>query len=312
MDYLNRIYKKEDIENLITSSAEESINLEFKQAASLSLSDESKKREIAKDVSAMANSDGGLLIYGIEEKNHKACNTSFIDGNLITKEWLEQIINSRISRKIEGLIIDPIRFDENIQQTVYVVKIPSSINAPHMANDKKFYRRYNFQSVAMEEYEVRNLYNQKGKTSLIIKDPTINGSANIQSGNKIAQYIAKIEFNIENIGETIEELYKIEIKIPKVVAIPSGSNGGPLFEFLSRHENLYSIFSVPNSSPLFQNEYLTISSVSLKITPQNFQSIIDIPIGIKLYYSNGIETYDFNLSQYLQHNGKALNQADFQ
>ena len=34
--------------------------------------DDKKKAEIAKDVSAFANSDGGIILYGIEEQEHKA------------------------------------------------------------------------------------------------------------------------------------------------------------------------------------------------------------------------------------------------
>lgn len=57
-----------DLEYLITSEVEENIHLDYK--ASGALSKEPKKRqEITKDVSAFANSDGGIIIYGISEKN---------------------------------------------------------------------------------------------------------------------------------------------------------------------------------------------------------------------------------------------------
>ena len=48
----------------IDDGIEESLNLDYKDARSIAKSD-SKKREITKDVSAMANSDGGIIIYGI-------------------------------------------------------------------------------------------------------------------------------------------------------------------------------------------------------------------------------------------------------
>ena len=54
-------YQPEDINNLIESAAEESIHLDFKASGSLANQNESKK-EIAKDVSAFANSDGGIII----------------------------------------------------------------------------------------------------------------------------------------------------------------------------------------------------------------------------------------------------------
>jgi hypothetical protein len=40
---------------------------------------------------------------------------------------------------------------------LYVVCVPQSLRAPHMASDHRYYRRYNFQSVPMEDYEVRDV-----------------------------------------------------------------------------------------------------------------------------------------------------------
>ena len=54
------------LQNLITGEIEESLTLEYKSAEALDRSDY-KKKEITKDVSAMANAAGGLVISGISE-----------------------------------------------------------------------------------------------------------------------------------------------------------------------------------------------------------------------------------------------------
>jgi predicted HTH transcriptional regulator len=167
-----KIHKREDydiefIQSLIDNGVEESVNIDFKASGALS-KEEMKKKEISKDVSAFANSNGGIIVYGLSEKDHKADSFSFIDGNVYTKEWLEQIISTTIQRNIEGLKIFPIRNKGNIKETIYVVQVPESIDAPHINKDKKFYRRYDFQSVVMEEYEIRNLYGRKSKADLKI------------------------------------------------------------------------------------------------------------------------------------------------
>ena len=107
------IIKEEDINSLISLGVEESIDLEFKSSDSLKISDK-KKSELAKDISAFANSSGGIIIYGINEENHVASSISPIDGNIITKEWIEQVIQTRIHRKIEDLKIIPIRIGKDI------------------------------------------------------------------------------------------------------------------------------------------------------------------------------------------------------
>jgi hypothetical protein len=51
---------------LIRDKIEENFTLEYKSSGALAR-DEKSKREITKDVSAMANSAGGVLIYSLAE-----------------------------------------------------------------------------------------------------------------------------------------------------------------------------------------------------------------------------------------------------
>ena len=96
-------YTERDILSLIEGRVEESINLDFKSSDSIG-SEPSKKKELSKDISSFANSAGGVIIYGIQENNHVAESLSFIDGNIFTKEWIEQVIHSNIQRKIDGIL----------------------------------------------------------------------------------------------------------------------------------------------------------------------------------------------------------------
>jgi predicted HTH transcriptional regulator len=58
----------EDINVLIRSRTEESLTLEYKAAGALALTGKRDFRdEISKDVSSMANSAGGRIIYGVSE-----------------------------------------------------------------------------------------------------------------------------------------------------------------------------------------------------------------------------------------------------
>ena len=151
---------KDDLQALIDSKLQESITLDYKASDSLQNNDP-KKDEISKDVSAFANSAGGVIIYGIkeDEKGHFPEELDAgSDPAVISKEWLEQVISSRIQRRIDGIRIKPIWLDKNRPGKVaYVVIIPQSNRAPHQARDKKFYKRHNFASIPMEEYEVRDV-----------------------------------------------------------------------------------------------------------------------------------------------------------
>jgi len=153
-----------DIQNLILNQVEENIHLDYKAADALQKTD-GKKKEISKDISAFANSDGGIVVYGVKEftdptKKYLPEKTDPIDRNLISKEWLEQVINSNVSPRIDGIKITPISVESEKDKVIYVVEIPKS-NTAHQAGDQRYYKRFNFESVAMYDYEIRDVMNRK-------------------------------------------------------------------------------------------------------------------------------------------------------
>jgi len=160
-------WTKESIEQLITNQVEENIHLDYKAANSLQ-----DKNEIAKDVAAFANSDGGVIIYGIHEFKEREKRylpekiDPIIDIKKHSKEWLEQVINSNIEPRISGIKITPIRLNRENTQTVYVVEIPKS-NTVHMTNFR-YYRRFNFESVTMHDYEIKDILNRKSNPKIQI------------------------------------------------------------------------------------------------------------------------------------------------
>ncbi|SMG19545.1 AlbA family DNA-binding domain-containing protein [Arenibacter troitsensis] len=292
-----------DIKQLIELKIEESINLDFKRHQSLCLTEKSKA-EIAKDVSAFANSAGGFIVYGIAEENHVASGYSFIDGNIITKEWIEQVIQSRIQRKIEGLRIYPVRINQEIEKTVYVVRIPESTLAPHMTSNKKFYRRFNFESVQMEEYEIRNLYNRKEMTSLEINNITTSTDTYIENRDGSEEIIFyRLGFQIENIGKSVEKYCKLFIDI---------SFRDYVFKWYDKHgsqpnhsllnNNLANI-SFSNPSPIFPGEIMTMADFEFGLPLSKLDSIIELEyLKLKLIYSNGLDEMEVKLKTIIKTN----------
>jgi hypothetical protein len=156
-------HTKKDLERLINDKIEESFNLEYKGVEAIQNTD-GKKKEIVKDVSSFANSAGGVIIYGIKEfdepdKRHLPEKITPVNRTQYTKEWLEQIINSNISPKIEGLKIYPVTLDNN-NEVAYVIEIPQSTTAHQNTKDQRYYRRYNFEATPMLDYEIRDIMNR--------------------------------------------------------------------------------------------------------------------------------------------------------
>gem|GEM_PF-3463338 len=69
---------------------------------------------------------------------------------------------SNIQRRISGIKIHPIELKtQNPGKFCYAIEIPQSHQAPHQASDKRYYKRFNFESRSMEEYEVRDVMNRQ-------------------------------------------------------------------------------------------------------------------------------------------------------
>lgn len=289
---------EKDIQRLIDSQYEESINLEFKSAEALDFTDK-KKMEIAKDVSAFANSAGGYIIYGIKEKNHKPESLSFIDGSTITKEWLEQVIQTGIQRKIEDLIIKPIRFNRDYKKSVYVVEIPESFSAPHMTSDKRFYKRFNFESVKMEEYEIRNLYNRKEKTKLLINQIYTYKNSTTEETEEGTMIYKTLNFQINNVGKALEKDYKLLIRLVDFPVCtlkwdPLRNDKNINHSFNEKRECTFSFFGV---SPIFPGELLTIGKCDIGILNTDLaQACEKGKLDMILQYSNGFDQIEIDFA----------------
>ncbi len=295
MEQLHKLvtYSLETIQSIIDNEIEESIHIEFKSGEALSKND-TKKKEVSKDVSSFANSDGGIIVYGLSESNHKASEYSFIDGNEFSKEWLEQIINTTINRNIPDLIIHSIRVSGDISKSIYVVQIPSSIEAPHQCRDKRFYRRYNFESVPMEEYEIRQLYDRKVKSKLMLGGYTIS-LIDIEEDKSIF----RCETDVINKGEKYEKDYKVNVyfdNFNKHISLSWESQG------VGRNYN-YTIISdstikISNSSLpiIYANE--TVNAIRFKFEVENDfmeEALKDLKIRFLLFYPNGTDELETNM-----------------
>lgn len=195
-----RNWTEAKLQNFIASGIEESLTLEYKAADALDRS-EYKKKEMTKDVSAMANSAGGILIYGISEfaaenRRHLPEKITPVNRSEFPREWVEQIIQA-IRPRIDGIVIHSVNLSSGETHTAYVIEIPQS-NTAHQASDHRYYKRFNFQSVPMEDYEVRDVIFREQTPDIHLKflievsDET-GWSLTIKArnnGSAFAQYVA--------------------------------------------------------------------------------------------------------------------------
>ena len=194
-----RNWTESRLQNFITSEIEESLTLEYKAAEALDRQ-ETKKKEITKDVSAMANSAGGVIVYGIGEFSHSDKRylpekITPVDRREFPREWVEQIIQA-IRPRIDGIVIHSVNLSSGENDVAFVIEIPQS-NTAHQASDHRYYKRFNFQAVPMEDYEIRDVMFREQTPNIALNFLIeINESAQnlvVQArnnGSAFAQYVA--------------------------------------------------------------------------------------------------------------------------
>lgn len=234
------------IERMISDGIEEDLHLDYKAAGSLAKLP-TKRDEIVKDVTAFANSDGGVIIYGVREfsgheKSHRPEKIDPIVRADISKEWLEQVI-SNASPRISNIRIHPVTVAADPTKCLYVVEIPKG-NTAHQANDGRYYRRYNFESVFMRDYEVRDLMNRN-------RNPELEVEAYLAIRNSWEE--SGLIFKVKNVGDRIARNYALVVRLPPMLdgalVEPKGD-----FSFEREDEGSYFLCSLGNGgfgTPLF-------------------------------------------------------------
>jgi schlafen family protein len=219
----NSAWTEQRLLRMIEEQIRETSNLDYKRSAALARTDVSKN-ELSKDVSAFANAGGGTLIYGIAEdaKRHVPERLDEgIDPSVITKEWLDDVISSSIHRKIDGVRIHVVPLTaERAGRVSYVVEIPQSLRAPHMASDHRHYKRYNFKSEPMEEYEVRDVARRGIAPQLRVRSTF----GNIKPGNAFSGELPRADLHIglANHGSEAASVARVELSIDARAAVIGG------------------------------------------------------------------------------------------
>ena len=158
---MTEVWNRAKLQSLIDNGIEEGQDLEYKAADALQQTD-GKKKEISKDISAMANASGGTIIYGIavsQQDKMKPEKLDPVSSANYSIDWLTQVINGNIEPHIVGLRIYPVKLDDP-DEVAYVVEIPQSDTA-HQASTLKYHRRYGTECLEMRDHEIRDVMNRR-------------------------------------------------------------------------------------------------------------------------------------------------------
>lgn len=156
----------EDVQRLIDGKIEESVALEYKSRLD--------NKKVARSVCALANSQGGTIVYGVEEKDKIPVAITWVEG-IGVEERIQNIIRTSIQPKPNAVEIKRIEKQGDSSRAVYVVNVPLSSDAPHMT-DYRYYRKQGSRSVPMEHDEVITAVLGRGRIEALRSEIRRNGT----------------------------------------------------------------------------------------------------------------------------------------
>lgn len=202
-----------DVQKMIQDQVQENIHLDYKRSAAIRRGSR-ERDEIAKDVSAFANSDGGVLIYGVEEKDQLPIS---IDGGVgdseSSREWIEAAVMTGITPRIDDVRILPLVTIPG--KTMYVIEVAKTFRGPHQASDKRYYKRHNFKSVPMEDYEINDVRNRRKHVPPLLTF-------------QVGEYRRAVAtFDVANVSDVVAE--EVQFEFPEKFPWPLQPQMPPLF-----------------------------------------------------------------------------------
>jgi hypothetical protein len=160
------LFTLSEVEALVQAGEREGLTLDYKGDFTNDL--ERAKKELARDVAAFANSQGGTLVLGVEEHNGLPVwppvgVPQLLNGRQKIGDWLGQTLNQNIAQRV-SFTIRQLDLEES-DRCVLILDVPVSARMPHMVTyqqdprlNRRYYRRHQVESLPAEEYEVREMF----------------------------------------------------------------------------------------------------------------------------------------------------------
>jgi hypothetical protein len=139
------------VERACALAIEERTDLDWKSQLPLTSQDAEGKRsqqaELAKDIAAMANSGGGLIVYGVQEvQDPNSCAAERVEPvGLLTDlvlQQIRQVAGNLVYPPVVGLDLLGLAPDDNPAGGVLALYVPDSADAPHLVHPARQHGDY--------------------------------------------------------------------------------------------------------------------------------------------------------------------------
>ena len=204
-------WKFADLQGLVYAATPEGLHLEYKekQDPSTAVLARDDARAIAEAVSSFANSDGGVLVYGVRSERRDGADVAgqlvaIADADKFAGE-VRRVVELNISPQIDGVTIEAVTSEDGAGAGFAVIRVSASDRRPHMSTAPKvhrYYRRGFTGSEIMTPSEIRDQI-------LAVREAVIEPIVTAAAGGSLSKYPdfvaieASILVRLRNVGSRL-------------------------------------------------------------------------------------------------------------
>ncbi len=164
----------DSIDSFVADGREEDLHLDFKTVTG-PLYGRDDRKNFAVAVSGFANSDGGLIVWGVDarpntERVDCAIGKPGIEGLKRFTAKLNEYTGSVTGPPVIGVIHKAIPLDNDPERGFAVTLVPASDGGPYMAKlgEDRYYRRSGASFVKMEHFEIADMFGRRPHPELVL------------------------------------------------------------------------------------------------------------------------------------------------
>lgn len=224
----------DDVRQFVADGQEENLHLEFKIVVGSDLSADDR-RNLAKALSGFANSEGGLVVWGVDARKNShsvdcACALTPVAGVAALCSRLNQLTSDLVSPIVDGVQHRAVHKESD--GTGYAVTlVPPSDSGPHMAKGRedRYYKRSGDSFVRLEHFDVADMFGRR-------PHPKLDISVDVRRAGRVGRdEMFRLVLGIKNSGKGIARAPHLGVRVVPPYSISqfgidgNGSEGLPRF-----------------------------------------------------------------------------------
>ena len=185
---------------------------------------------LSKELSALANSGGGTLVYGLSDPKPGDVEWHVDNGGVAvgvkrngTREWLETVIPHQMEPALERFnvyAVPPSAPQSQIGagRALFVIEIPDSQQAPHQATDKRYYARVGSRARPIGHRLIVDIMNRRQHPKLELGFRMAVRNTPMNSPHYVARTV-HLTVTATNVARVYAEYVTVAVFLPESAAL---------------------------------------------------------------------------------------------